>query len=157
MHIRLTLAGNDLNINSKLTASGVKFPNADEKDGTKHNRFAITIDRMVEDLLYHSDEKMVSATKTFSYYGSQADYEAHKTDLTEEELKQALRCIIEDANSGTMDFKEFCSEFGYDTDSRRAEKIYNACKNSLMKVRDLGFFDSELIDALNELQEQGIE
>ncbi|VVB60571.1 Uncharacterised protein [uncultured archaeon] len=56
-----------------------------------------------------------------------------------------------------MDFKEFCGEFGYDNDSRRAEKIHKECKKSLNKVEDLGFFESELTDILNELQEQGIE
>jgi len=45
-------------------------------------------------------------------------------------------------------FEEFCSEFGYDEDSRKAEKTYKAVKDEYMNVCSL-FSDEEL----NELQE----
>lgn len=47
-------------------------------------------------------------------------------------------CIFGDAQSGISTFNEFCSEFGYDTDSRRAYKIHKACVKTLDKLLELG-------------------
>jgi len=40
-------------------------------------------------------------------------------------------------------FEDFCSEFGYDTDSKKAEKTYNAVKDEYMNVCAL-FTDAEI-------------
>ena len=40
------------------------------------------------------------------------------------------------------DFKEFCGDFGYDTDSKKAEKTYQAVKNEYTQLSVL-FSDSE--------------
>lgn len=47
-------------------------------------------------------------------------------------------------------FEDFCSKFGYDTDSRKAEKIYNAVREEWFQV--LTFFTSEEIEELHEIQ-----
>ena len=47
-------------------------------------------------------------------------------------------------------FEDFCSEFGYDTDSRKAEKTYMAVKDEWQNVCAL-FTDSE-IEQLQEMQ-----
>ena len=58
----------------------------------------------------------------------------HGEEPTAEEV---LECLASDAcgvdNSQT--FEDWCSEYGYDTDSRRAERIYNACLKSTEKLR----------------------
>lgn len=46
-----------------------------------------------------------------------------------------LSCLVSDARSGEMSFSEFCSEFGYDTDSRRAERTHAACAKFAPRVR----------------------
>jgi hypothetical protein len=47
------------------------------------------------------------------------------------------------------DFESFCSNFGYDTDSRKALKTYNAV---VKEWRDLsGFFTSEELEELAEI------
>lgn len=46
-------------------------------------------------------------------------------------------------------FKEFCSEFGYDTDSRKAEKTYFAVQEEYSKVRKL--FSPDEIEQLAEI------
>lgn len=46
-----------------------------------------------------------------------------------------LSCIVSDARAGDMTFEEFCEEFGYDSDSRKAEKVYAACKAIEPRVR----------------------
>lgn len=47
-------------------------------------------------------------------------------------------------------FEEFCGEFGYDTDSRRAEKTYNAVFNEWLEITRL--FNDKEIEALREIQ-----
>lgn len=46
-------------------------------------------------------------------------------------LESVLDCLISDAasivNSG-LKFEDWCAEYGYDEDSRKAEKTFNACK-----------------------------
>jgi len=47
-------------------------------------------------------------------------------------------------------FEDFCGEFGYDTDSKKAEKTYNAVKDEWLNVSRL-FTDAE-IELLQEIQ-----
>ncbi len=48
-----------------------------------------------------------------------------------------LGCLVMDAAAGNSEytFEEFCSNFGYDTDSRKAEKIYKACARMNKKLK----------------------
>jgi len=47
-------------------------------------------------------------------------------------------------------FEDFCSEFGYDTDSKKAEKTYNSVVNEWNNIKAL-FNDAE-IEELQEIQ-----
>jgi len=47
-------------------------------------------------------------------------------------------------SSEVGDFKEFCSEFGYDEDSRKAEKTYNAVLNEWNNIKML-YTDEEIL------------
>jgi len=51
---------------------------------------------------------------------------------SEPELADVLCCIVWDAQSVMFGqtFEEFASDYGYDEDSRRAEKCYNACREA---------------------------
>lgn len=40
-----------------------------------------------------------------------------------------LESLVSDANAGMEDFEEFCSNFGYDADSREAHKTWTACQS----------------------------
>ena len=77
---------------------------------------------------------------TFDFYGSQLD---------DGEIKSAVRCILGDAVSGGLDFEDFCSEVGYDTDSRKAEKVHKACQRTAAKIARV--FTGDLYDLLNSL------
>ena len=70
---------------------------------------------------------------------------------TDEENIFALYCFLTDSEAASKSFSDFCSEFGYDEDSRRAEKIYKSCEKSLEKFEII--FNCNLCDLLNELQE----
>lgn len=70
------------------------------------------------------------------------------------DLLNAFYCFVSDALSGLYNFDEFCGEFGYNTDSRKAEKIYKACKRAYAKFeRVSGFSENEMYDFINKLSE----
>ncbi len=62
---------------------------------------------------------------------------AHKEDP---EAHDVLGCMLVDASSvAGVSFEDFCSEFGYDPDSRRAEKLFKDCNSNAKKlIRFLG-------------------
>lgn len=58
-----------------------------------------------------------------------------------------LACITKN-DPGT--FEDFCSEFGYDEDSRRAEKTYKAVVDEYKQV--ISLFNDEELEMLQEIQ-----
>ena len=86
----------------------------------------------------------------FDFWCSLAKPEFEK----EYDVLNALYCFVSDAISGLYSFDEFCGEYGYDSDSRKAEKIWRACKRSYEKFsRVSGMTDDEMYDFINELAE----
>lgn len=73
---------------------------------------------------------------------------------TEYDLLNAFYCFVSDAVSGLESFEGFCSEFGYDTDSRTAERTWKACKRSTAKLERITG-GADLYDLCNELSEVG--
>ena len=55
--------------------------------------------------------------------------------IKEPTAADVLYSLCSDARAGEVSFSEFCSEFGYDEDSRKAESIWRACKRSVGKAR----------------------
>ena len=49
----------------------------------------------------------------------------------------------------TSYFEDFCSEFGYDVDSRKAYKIWRACEKEWLNIKLL--FNEEQIEQLQEI------
>lgn len=45
-----------------------------------------------------------------------------------------LSCVVSDAHAGGQSFTEFCSDFGYDEDSRKAHKVWRKCKDGALKA-----------------------
>lgn len=57
---------------------------------------------------------------------------------SEPTLDQVLDCLASDSASVEQaDFEEWCSELGYDPDSRKAERTYNVCKAQADKLKSL--------------------
>ncbi len=53
-------------------------------------------------------------------------------------LVAVVACLMSDARAGELgSFETFCGEYGYDTDSRRAESTYNACRDTSAAMRRL--------------------
>jgi len=91
--------------------------------------------------------------KEFDYYGSAHDSGNGKDTLNDDDLKGALRCIVDDGLYGLMDFNVFCDELGYDEDSRTAERIHTACKKAADELRELGLTDDDFSAIVNDLNE----
>ena len=85
---------------------------------------------------------------TFDFWTSLAEPEIR----TEYDLMNAFRCFVDDAVSGEYSFEDFCSEFGYDEDSRKAEKAWKSCRRSAKKLNRLtsGADAYELLEDLEE-------
>lgn len=66
-------------------------------------------------------------------------------------LEDAMFALLMDCSTGrnSESFDEFCDNYGYDSDSRSAFKIYEACLDQYSKARKLGV-DFEAMDELFE-------
>jgi len=66
----------------------------------------------------------------------------------EPEAADVIDCLLSDATSEGMSFKEWCREYGYDTDDRRkmrsAYRTFRACLRIARMVRHLLGSDYEL-------------
>jgi hypothetical protein len=64
-------------------------------------------------------------------------------------VTEVLGCLASDAsgveNAGG-DFEEWCSEYGYDTDSRTAERIFKACQHQANRLKS--FLGDEAFEQL---------
>ncbi len=51
--------------------------------------------------------------------------------------EDVMICLIADYSVTDETFEEFCANFGYDEDSRKAEKIYKQCVRNGKKIKKL--------------------
>ena len=91
-------------------------------------------------------------TQEFDYYGSINDYEAGKDRLSDDDLKNVLKCVLDDGMSGFLGCKEFFAEFGYD-DPCEGMKAYRACVRTAEKLYSMGWSEDMLYDIHNHLLE----
>lgn len=129
----------ELIIQSVIHKSGVPFPNSKD-DKLLHNQFKVTV----------TNTKTGAKTK-FDFFGSYNDYKEGIKELKDADLLNAFECFINDATSAEDDFKDWCDNFGYDSDSRTAHKIYKECVKSLEKAKNI--ISGDLYEFSNELQE----
>lgn len=95
----------------------------------------------VANSIEHKINRFITEAKTTMVLHAQAD------KILTPSAYDLLTCLTK-SDPGT--FEDFCSEFGYDTDSRRAEKVYNAVKKEWDDVN--GFFSDAELDELQEIQ-----
>lgn len=58
----------------------------------------------------------------------------------EPKVADVINCLASDASgveNSDADFEKWCGEYGYDTDSRRAERTFKACWGSSRKLKQL--------------------
>jgi hypothetical protein len=66
----------------------------------------------------------------------------------EPKTADVLDCLASDAASidNTRGFEDWCSDFGYDTDSRKAEKMYKTCEHQAERLKN--FLDGDYTELL---------
>lgn len=101
---------------------------------TNYNNHAITV--------FHSGKRF-----SFDFWGSQMNPEIS----SDEENIFAFYCFLSDSVSGEMSFEDFCNEFGYDSDSRSAEKTHKLCAKSMKKYNRV--FPECPYELINELSD----
>ena len=60
-----------------------------------------------------------------------------------------LHCLLSDATACEQSFRDWCSDYGYDEDSRKAEATYRACQEAGDKLRKI--FTGQQVRELREL------
>jgi hypothetical protein len=67
---------------------------------------------------------------TFTYDGRtmSTDYWQGSAITSDPDANSVMACLVSDAMMSGYTFEDFCSELGYDSDSRRAEQIWKACR-----------------------------
>lgn len=123
--------------NFKISSTYVGNKKWSENDNNYHN-YIITI--------YNTNTKKKTA---FEYWGSIMNPKI----TTTQELLFAFYCFLSDGEGSRYGFNDFCANFGYDTDSRKAYAIFKACKKSLAKAERIGISENIAYDIMNDLQE----
>lgn len=82
--------------------------------------------------------KLIYQGRAFSFDFWQGRGIAH-----EPEVEEVLECLLFTA-SISEDFEEFCREFGYNTDSRKAEQTHKACLKNRSNMKRLLGSDFEM-------------
>lgn len=72
-----------------------------------------------------------------NYPGINIPYSMGSAHTKPPDAAGVLECIQSDCSSieNARDFDDWASDFGYDTDSRKAERIYRACQDQTQLVR----------------------
>lgn len=78
-------------------------------------------------------------------------YSMGSAHTSEPDIRDVFYSLLIDSDSGGESFGDWCANYGYDTDSRKAEKTHRACKRIAAGLARL-FSESELRD-LRELFE----
>ena len=125
--------GIDFHLTTKLIAEGVQQANNPKM---YCNQFSVSV-------------QTNRAKVFFKFSGSHNDYVNGIIDLDPE--KFVLYCFISDAVAAKESFEDFCNEMGYDTDSRKAEKIYKECEKSLVKLQKI--YSGDVYDLVNTLND----
>lgn len=149
--------------NAKIDISFLKTGKHWEDDKDERDIYKVTIKMGRREYTFNFGNSIDASGKYMVQYGAQVrrfhdKNKARMSAATASSVKvnenykvpshyDILSAITKD-DPGT--FENFCSEFGYDTDSRKAERTYNAVKDEYTNVALL-FTDAE-IERLQEIQ-----
>ena len=76
--------------------------------------------------------------KTDENYGLVKEVIERGSQAVRPGLDEVLYCLVADSAACGQDFEDWCSELGYDEDSRKAYTTWEACRANGKKLRDLG-------------------
>jgi hypothetical protein len=110
-------------------------------------------DGLMNDLTFHYKCRITMGKRGFTLYFSQGS--GHKTAPT---LEDVLSCLADDAGSyeNARSFEEWAGDYGWDADSRKAEKCYRAIKRQseqLKRTLSPDTYDYLIQDVMNAERE----
>lgn len=95
----------------------------------------------------HATEEKTKPSRVFYYsMGSAHTYRWPR-------IFNVLQCVVMDATTGLLNFEEFCGDLGYDTDFKKAEKIWRACQETTVWFSRVGLDGDRLRDLEEFLRE----
>jgi hypothetical protein len=104
------------------------------------DKLNVRCDAQWDDKLYREDWKDASPYRvTLHFEGRRLTVPFYMGPAHTSEPKAAdvLACLCSDVGAGEQSFEDFCSDLGYDADSRKAEKTWKACAKLAPKIRRL--------------------
>lgn len=132
-------------IKFRATLSDTKTPQWGD-DGRHGHHYLVTLSKGKPCSGRYTGNIRSGARITFDFWSSIADMEAGIQAVTPHDV---LACIYGDVNCPET-FEDFCSEFGYESDSIKALQMFRRC--SAFSKRLLAFFTTKEIEDLSEIQ-----
>lgn len=102
-------------------------------------------DRLMDDNMDHWRCVLKANGKTYTFYYSQG-YGYHHAEPV---LAGVLESLANDYDPNDLTFEEFCSEYGYDEDSHKAEMVYYALRKETQALDRL--FGEEGMEELRDI------
>ena len=115
-----------------------------EREHLHGDRYRVTIKRIGPDRVFTCGEPG-SRSVSFDFWNSLNDMQAGKRPTA----YGVLACISGNTHCADT-FKDFCFDFGYEQDFRKAEQTYKLCRKIADKLG--AFFAEEEMEALREIQ-----
>jgi hypothetical protein len=148
---------------------GLVVPSKQDKDNWVHDAWEVTLSYEGREYTtkYHTGighRKLAKGAST-TYKGSNVGYFTRnstvKLDVVEADkcglivvkpptLSDVVHSLLCDASCATSTFEEWCSDLGYDIDSRKALDTYLQCQTTSLKMRRL--LSSKIVDDLMKLE-----
>ena len=74
---------------------------------------------------------------TLSFNGQEisSPFSQGSAHMAPPDAQSVASCLAMDAQAGTEEFEEFASNFGYDSDSRKAYAVWEECRNTELRIR----------------------
>jgi len=120
----------NLDISSRLSNGQVHFP-FDSEDNLWHNEYTVTV---------KNNEN--GERTSFKWYGSAKDYEDDVIEMSDFNMKYAVADFFDSAyETYDSSFEDWADTYGYDTDSRNAERMYKGHLSQTKQAKKL-FKDS---------------
>jgi len=89
--------------------------------------------------ILHHEEIMMECEKGFTATGYENEYIRITKNLPIlPEDRDVIYSLLMDAETLDYDFEDWCSNLGFDADSRKAESMYNQCKEITLKLLRIG-------------------
>jgi hypothetical protein len=134
MHIKHFVRVNRITMTATQVDSN---PNMDPTAPGSMDHWKVTFTRTYEtETEYHDRETAKTSRRTYTakmttYFSMGFGHHGKAPESAD-----VLDCLASDADSVTgIDFECWCGNFGYDPDSRKAEKIYKACEHGAARLR----------------------